>query len=336
MPNSRPLLTIAIPTYNRSRFLAELLSCLQGELAGQSWIELLVVDNASPDDTQQVVDGFAGLGLAMQYVRNATNIGSDRNFAKCFEMARGKYFLLFGDDDLVVPGALTKIVDLLKMHDPDIMYLSSYPFSTDPLQERGVDPLGRSYRVLTDPLQFTRIVNLMLTFISGIVVNRDHFMELDHEPISCFTDTNLVQLGWTLPLLKGRRKRICVWERLIAGRANNSGGYNIARIFGVNLKHLAERLLPAEPRIVQALSNAALRRWFPGSIVDLRCKGAPMSEIDEVTSLLCGEHSNNPRLYIFVYPVLRTPLWFARLWVGLTRMVNKLIYVIYLPNFWLK
>jgi abequosyltransferase len=335
MPNNRPLLTIAIPTYNRSKFLAELLTCLETELAGQTWIELLVLDNASQDDTQQVVAEFTR-GLALQYVRNPTNIGSDRNFEKCFEMAQGKYFLLFGDDDLLVPGAITKIGDLLKMHDPDIVCLSSYSFTADARKERKEDLFGRSYRVLTDPLQFARIVNLMLTFISGIIVNRDHFMELDHDPIALFVDTNLVQMGWTLPLLKGQRNRICIWERLVAGRVNNSGGYNIARVFGVNLKHIAERLLPSEPRIAQALSNAALRRWFPGTIFDLRRNGATLSEIDEIQSLLRGEHGNNPRLYIFVYPVFRTPLWFANLWVGLTRMVNKLIYVIYLPDFWRK
>jgi abequosyltransferase len=335
MPNDRPLLTIAIPTYNRSKFLAELLACLETELAGQTWIELLVLDNASQDDTQEVV-AESTRGLALQYVRNATNIGSDRNFQKCFEMARGKYFLLFGDDDLLVPGAVAKIGDLLKMHDPDIMSLSSYSFTTDARKERKEDFLGRSHRVLTDPLQFARITNLMLTFISGIIVNRDRFMELDHEPIARFTDTNLVQMGWTLPLLKGQRNRICIWERLVAGRVNNSGGYNIARIFGVNLKHIAERLLPSEPRIAQALSNAGLRRWFPGAIFDLRRNGATPGEINEIRSLLRGEHGSNPRLYIFVYPVFRTPLWVANLWVGLTRMVNKLIYVIYLPDFWRK
>jgi glycosyltransferase involved in cell wall biosynthesis len=336
MQSSRPLLTIAIPTYNRSKFLAELLSCLEIELIGQTLVELLIVDNASPDDTQQVVDEFARRGLAMQYVRNVTNVGPDKNFERCFEMALGRHFLLFGDDDCLVPGALAKIVSLLKTHDPDIMYLSSYSFSIDARAEFKGDSLGRSYRVLTDPLQFARLVNVMLTFISGIVVNRDHFMELDHEPIACFADTNLVQLGWTLPLLKGPRTLICVWERLIAGRINNSGGYNIAEIFGVKLKNVAERLLPSEPRIVKALSNAGLRRWFPGAVVDLRFKGAPVNEIYEIKSLLRGQHGNNPRLYVFVYPVLRTPLKFANWWVGLTRAVNKLIYVMYLPDFWRK
>ena len=49
MQNERPLLTIAIPTYNRSAFLGELLSCLRDQCMSDPRLELLVSDNASTD-----------------------------------------------------------------------------------------------------------------------------------------------------------------------------------------------------------------------------------------------------------------------------------------------
>ncbi len=334
--DSKPLLTIAIPTYQRARFLEELLNNLGPQLKNIPRIELLISDNASMDDTERLIEGFAGRGLEVRYIRNKENIGPDGNFLQCFELATGKFFLLFGDDDLLVPGALLKIIGLLDRHDPDIVYLSSYSFAQDFMKERRGDPLGRSYQILTDPIQFARIANLMLTFISGVIVNRDRLLEIKHEPVASFTGTNLIQLSWTLPLLQVHRSSICVWERLLAGRSNNSGGYNIARVFGVNLKHVSERLLPLQPKIAQAFSNAALRRWFPGSILDLRKKGAGAAELDEIESLLRAEHDGNVRFDIFVYPILHSPLWFARIWVEITQMTNKLIYIAYFPKFWRK
>ena len=48
MPPERPLLTIAIPTYNRSEYLAQLLTALAPQLAREPRVELLISDNASP------------------------------------------------------------------------------------------------------------------------------------------------------------------------------------------------------------------------------------------------------------------------------------------------
>jgi abequosyltransferase len=329
----QPLLTIAVPTYNRSATLNQLLQCLAPQLQGESRVELLISDNASPDDTPQLIQDFEQCGHVVRYVRNSVNIGPDRNFAQCFEMARGRFFVLMGDDDLLVPGALAKILHLLEAHDPDIVYLSSYPFSVDALAERQEDSLGRTYHVMEDALQFARTANLMLTFISGVIVNRDRFAEIKHEPVTEFTETFLIQLSWTLPFLRDHRRSICVWERLLAGRINNSGGYNIAKVFGVNLKHLAERLLPDKPFIAQSFSNAALRRWFPGTICELRAKPAPKAEIDGIWQLLKEEHRTNWRLYVFVYPVIVAPVPLTKIWVSLTRIVNKLIYVAHFPGF---
>jgi abequosyltransferase len=334
MESSRPILTIAIPTYNRRRYLEELLVCLDPQLKDRSKVELLISDNASQDDTRELVESFQGRGLELRYVRNAANIGPDANFAQCFDLARGRYFLLFGDDDLVVPGAVDKILGLLEAHDPDIVYLCSYSFSSDFMKERKGDLLGRGYRILTDPLQFARTVNIMLTFISGVIVNRERLLEQPHEPISDFLGTNLIQMSWTLPLLRAHRRSVCVWERLVAGRTNNSGGYNIARVFGVTLKQVSERLLSKQPEISQALSNSALRRWFPAAILDLRSKGAIAVELEEVHTLLSGAHKGNWRLAVFVLPAMYLPMSMAKVWVAFTRLVNKLIYVVHLPDFW--
>ena len=81
---TRPFLTIAIPTYNRAGCLRELLSGLTHQLEIEPRVELMISDNASPDETRAVVEEFIAGGTQMRYIRTPQNIGADANFLQCF------------------------------------------------------------------------------------------------------------------------------------------------------------------------------------------------------------------------------------------------------------
>ena len=87
----KPLLTIAIPTYNRAWCLKDLLSVLASQIKDEPRVELMISDNASPDGTPSLIQDFVAQGVRVRYLRNSENIGSDANFLQCFEQARGKY-----------------------------------------------------------------------------------------------------------------------------------------------------------------------------------------------------------------------------------------------------
>lgn len=94
----KPLVTIAIPTYNRAD--TYLKHTLQSALE-QSYenLEIIVSDNCSADHTEQVVNEFNDSRI--RYVKHSQNIGHFNNFKFCIEQARGDYFLLLQDDDLI-------------------------------------------------------------------------------------------------------------------------------------------------------------------------------------------------------------------------------------------
>src|SRR5881227_721237 len=108
-----PLLTLAIPTYNRSGCLRRLLEMLAPQLAGQNCVELLISDNASTDDTPAILESICRAGLKFRLIRNDVNIGPDGNFEQCFTQATGKYVWIFGDDDVIVPDGLSIILNVL-------------------------------------------------------------------------------------------------------------------------------------------------------------------------------------------------------------------------------
>jgi len=96
--NIYPLVTIAIPTYNRAN--SYLGQTLQSALS-QTYqnIEIIVSDNCSSDNTEMVVKSFSDPRI--RYFKQAKNIGPNNNFNFCLEQAKGDYFLLLQDDDLI-------------------------------------------------------------------------------------------------------------------------------------------------------------------------------------------------------------------------------------------
>ncbi|WP_157697817.1 glycosyltransferase family 2 protein, partial [Caballeronia calidae] len=101
-------LTIAIPTFNRARYLRINLQRLAEEMPStlSGKVEILVSDNHSTDETPTIVADAIHAGLVLRYIRNERNLGSDANIAQCFNEARGDYIQILGDDDIYVRGTL--------------------------------------------------------------------------------------------------------------------------------------------------------------------------------------------------------------------------------------
>jgi len=95
---SHPRVSIGIPTYNRAA--GNLRSVIERAL-GQTFqdIEVIVSDNCSTDHTPELLKSFDDPRL--HYFRQETNIGPNNNFNFCLEQAKGEYFLLFHDDDMI-------------------------------------------------------------------------------------------------------------------------------------------------------------------------------------------------------------------------------------------
>jgi glycosyltransferase involved in cell wall biosynthesis len=118
VPRERPLLSICLPTYSRAALLRLGLRNLQEVCAAHAdEIEVVVSDNASPDETPDVLAEFAHCPFIHVH-RNACNIGGHANILHVVRMlARGEFCWLVGDDDYVLPGAIEEIIRMLRMHD---------------------------------------------------------------------------------------------------------------------------------------------------------------------------------------------------------------------------
>jgi len=105
---SRPLVTVGIPTYNRADgFLRE---CLESVLS-QTYknLEILVSDNASTDNTEEIVLGYNDDRI--RYIKQEKNLGPLNNMSYCLEAATGNYFQMLHDDDLIDPEFIEKCME---------------------------------------------------------------------------------------------------------------------------------------------------------------------------------------------------------------------------------
>ena len=318
----RPLLTIAIPTFNRSKLLHELLGSLAPQIPADGSVELLVSDNASSDETPAVVEQAQREGLDVNYIRNAENAGADGNFLQCYERAAGKYVWIFSDDDLFRPDALRTVLSHLRRDEYDLIYVSSLGFAENPPALGPVTPAARA-SVFTDAAAFLRRVNVFTTMISGNIINKDRVEEIPHDSFSRLIGSNLVQLGWTYTALRSHRKSLFLEQELIYYRLGNTGGYGVCRIFGPTLLRVANEWL-CDPRLARLVSNASLQRLLPATLLAANRNAHGNYLKEDPQAVLSEVFTRNFRYWVFNYPLIVLPSSLAWAWFQVLRVFNRI------------
>ncbi|MCS6774726.1 MAG: glycosyltransferase, partial [Thermoflexales bacterium] len=105
---AQPLLTIAIPTYNRAKHIDRQLSWAVNAISDR-WdqVELIVSDNGSPDATPEVCQRWVQqTNGRLRAYRQPQNVGLPRNAIFCIQQARGKFIWLVSDDDEICEDTL--------------------------------------------------------------------------------------------------------------------------------------------------------------------------------------------------------------------------------------
>lgn len=115
-------LSICIGTFNRAAFIGSTLDSIVTQV--NSNCEIVVLDNASTDNTKAVVLGYAQRFNHLRYSRQDANVGLDRNYDSVVELARGEYCWLMSDDDLLKPGAVAHVLKLLAQ-DPSLVVVNA-------------------------------------------------------------------------------------------------------------------------------------------------------------------------------------------------------------------
>lgn len=107
----RPRVSVMIPVHNRADLVGDSIASALAQTMRD--LEVVVVDNASSDQTWGVIQEWAERDPRVRVFRNSRNIGPVRNWQRCFVEARGIFGKLLFSDDLIDPTYLARTVTWL-------------------------------------------------------------------------------------------------------------------------------------------------------------------------------------------------------------------------------
>lgn len=106
-----PLVSILVPVFNRESIIEETLRSALCQTYPN--IEVVIFDNASTDNTWEVIKNVASTDSRVKAFRNEVNIGPVRNWLRCVEEAAGEYGKILWSDDLISADFLEKCMPLM-------------------------------------------------------------------------------------------------------------------------------------------------------------------------------------------------------------------------------
>lgn len=177
-----PLLSICISTFNRADWIGETLAGLMAQVTPQ--VEVVIVDGASTDGTQAVVQSCMQTWPSIVYHREAENSGVDRDFDKAVQYASGVYCWLMSDDDLLAPDSISQVIARLAAG-PELVVVNSRICSKQ--MQLVLDPdrlrmLADRDFATQDAEQFFTQAAAYLSFIGGVVIRRSQWLARQREP----------------------------------------------------------------------------------------------------------------------------------------------------------
>lgn len=117
------LLGICIPAYKRPD---KLLQCLQSivEAARPNKVPIFIADDATDGTNDATVTYIESFYPLIFHFHNVDNLGIDRNIQHAVDICPCRYAWLLGEDDRLLPGAVSSVLDVLEREDPPFLYVN--------------------------------------------------------------------------------------------------------------------------------------------------------------------------------------------------------------------
>lgn len=120
------LLTIGMPVFNDVHFIEKSLESILTQRFHD--FELIISDDGSTDGSEAICKKYAEKDSRIKYIRQQKNIGISKNMMFLLSQAKTKYFMWAGDDDILEPTFIDKLIDSLEKNTDCIVAFCNYNF----------------------------------------------------------------------------------------------------------------------------------------------------------------------------------------------------------------
>ena len=171
------LLTIAIPSHNKSYLLKEALCSIINEKEFGIEFDIIISDNSINDDIKKLYESDFNVPNISLF--NSKDFDSlDANVNRSVELSTGEYVWIFGDDDLLIPGVIRNILNFLKLKEPNLLILNSQSFRDENIIEYSRLPSTiKDIYLENHNDEFLTDLGGYLTFVGAILVKRKLWMD---------------------------------------------------------------------------------------------------------------------------------------------------------------
>ena len=169
---NQTILSIVIPTHNKTDLLKLAYNSIVNEKNFEIKCELCISDNSNNENTNKFFKSIK-VPKNFSYERSLEAPSLDENINKAVMMSKGTYSWIFGDDDLMVKNALSKILHILENNNPDILIINSETFYEKKIIERSRHFLSndRTYHE-NDNNSFLQDMGGYLTYAPSIIIKK--------------------------------------------------------------------------------------------------------------------------------------------------------------------
>lgn len=301
-------LSIAIPTYNGSRYIREALDSIISQLDDiDEEVEIVVSDNASTDQTPEIIREYQNKYSFIKYFRNEENIGADRNFDLAIRRSAGEYVWLFSDDDVMVLGGVRKSLNVLNGH-PELaaIFVNWGNYSPDLKQcniERTIDIQEDIFFKTAD--DFLSTVRLNPIFVSSNIIRRS-LWEQTHCDIHM--GSNWIHYATLLTIIAGHYS-YCIAEPYVMYRTGNIHWDKLSETSIKNTISLMKIVNGLTEKGYSKMSvskaRAVIIRSLPREIIVLKVKGVALREF-HIKDMI-AQFKRYPSFWMVDLPLLFIP-----------------------------
>ena len=105
-------LSVVIANYNHGHFLKERIQSILDQLKEND--EILIIDDASTDDSVDIINRFVSRDFRVRLMRNEKNLGVIKSANRVIQASRGKYVASLSADDRILPGFIEQTMKILE------------------------------------------------------------------------------------------------------------------------------------------------------------------------------------------------------------------------------
>jgi glycosyltransferase involved in cell wall biosynthesis len=202
---NEPLLTIAIPAFNRPENLNRILKILISEPSDK--FKVLISDDSTNDGVKKLVADYQKRMTNLHYDKNNNNLGFNLNVAKLYSSFRTRYIWFLCDDDQIHKGVVTDIVSSLEKYQPSVaIFNCNWQDSYGRVMVAG----PKKDEVYTDLGAFDDYAALMrATFLSILVLESGYPIDTILTKPEC-KDNVFIQLTLVLQILSNNFRLVLV------------------------------------------------------------------------------------------------------------------------------